>query len=423
VARRRWWRRDKQEAPAGSKSVEFTPALTEFLRLYEGYSASLSTIYRTQPAVRTVVDFLARNIAQLNVKCYEKASLGDRREAPNHPAAQLIQRPNLTTSRYAMLHGTVSDLAIYDNAYWRKLEQGRQRQLVRIPPWAVTPFGDSMLVVQGYRLSDGTELRRDQVIHFHGYNPDDPRMGFSPLESLRRLLAEESAAGKHRENFWRNAARQDGVIERPVEAPQWSDIARKRFREDWQNALSGETNAGKTAILEEGMKWNASAFSPKDAEFIAGRKLTREEVARAYHIPLPMVGILDHATFSNIREQHKQLYQDTLGPWLAMFEQELALQLLPWFGEFDGKIYFEFNIEEKLQGSFEEQTEAISKAVGPGVAWITRNEARRIRNLPAIDDPGADELIIPSNVTVGSVVAPEVVEPIAPAIPADTEAS
>ena len=83
-----------------------------------------------------------------------------------------------------------------------------------------------------------------------------------------------------------------------------------------------------TAVLEEGMEWQDGSFNPQESEYLGGRKLTREECARSYHIPLPMVGILDHATFSNISEQHKNLYQDSLGPWLVMIEQDIKLQLL-----------------------------------------------------------------------------------------------
>ena len=74
------------------------------------------------------------------------------------------------------------------------------------------------------------------------------------------------------------------------------------------------------------MQWEATSFNARESEYLGGRKLTREECARAYHIPLPMVGILDHATFSNIKEQHKNLYQDALGPWLAMIEDDIDLQ-------------------------------------------------------------------------------------------------
>ena len=31
-----------------------------------------------------------------------------------------------------------------------------------------------------------------------------------------------------------------------------------------------------------------------------------------------MVGVLDQANYSNVREFRKSLYSDTLGPWLTM---------------------------------------------------------------------------------------------------------
>src|SRR5690606_36024496 len=62
----------------------------------------------------------------------------------------------------------------------------------------------------------------------------------------------------------------------------------------------------------------------------------------------------------------------------------------------------EFNIEEKLQGNFEEQAAALQTAVGG--PWMTRAEARSLRNLPTID--GADELIVPMNVTEGGLASP-----------------
>lgn len=125
------------------------------------------------------------------------------------------------------------------------------------------------------------------------------------------------------------------------------------------------------------------------------RKLSREEVAAAYYIPPPMIGILDHATFSNITEQHKMLYQDTLGPWLAMFAEEFALQLIPDLTTGSDRVYVEFNLREKLTGAFEQRAASIQTAVGG--PWMTINEARALDNRPPVD--GGDELIRPLNVT------------------------
>jgi hypothetical protein len=114
-----------------------------------------------------------------------------------------------------------------------------------------------------------------------------------------------------------------------------------------------------------------------------------------------LVGILDHATYSNITEQHKILYQDTLGPWLTMIQQEIHAQLLPDLPD-SRDVYVEFNIAEKMRGSFEEQAEAASTATGR--PWMTVNEQRARFNLPQIE--GGDSLITPLNVTEGGLASP-----------------
>jgi HK97 family phage portal protein len=138
----------------------------------------------------------------------------------------------------------------------------------------------------------------------------------------------------------------------------------------------------------------------RDSQLVESRKLTREEVAAAYHVPLPLVGILDHATFSNVKEQHKHLYQDCLGPWLVNLEEEIELQLLPEFTDSED-VYTEFNISEKLKGSFEEQTAALR--VGTGAPFLSRNEARARLNLPRIAEAEFDTPVTNLNTLEGDL--------------------
>lgn len=385
---------------------DWTPILRSGIRMYDRYSYDYATLYRTQPNVRTCVDFLARNIAQLGLHVFRRVSDTDRVRLIDHGLAQVIKKPlpeQFKMTEYRFKEAIMSDLGIYFNAYLLKIRMENALSLLRIPPIYVTPKGG--LVPAKYEIVINGQLKifqPDEIVHFRGYNPENPISGLSPLETLRRILAEEYEAGNYRQNFWANSARMNGIIKRPATAPDWRDDARERFKAEFQELYSGAANSGKTAVLEEGMEWQSVSFDAQQSEYLGGRKLTREECARAYHIPLPLVGILDHATFSNITEQHKNLYQDTLGPWLAMLEQDFELQLLPEFDDTQG-VYVEFNIAEKMQGSFDDQMKALQTAIGR--PWMSPDEGRARLNLPQMGGE-ASELGIPLNVLVGGQASP-----------------
>lgn len=376
------------------------------VRLSDSLVQSYETIWRTQPAVRTVVDFLARNIASLALQAFKMQGETDRVRDRDSELAQLLAKPSPTVTRYRLWDGLIHDLGIYDYGAWLKVKsaKGRPSALVRIPPRLIQPIGDSFLAPDRFLITGNRgrlEVGPESVVWFHGYSPEDNRLGCSPLESLRRILVEEYEAGRYREQVLRNGGRFSGYIKRPANAT-WKDGTRERFKTDWQAQYAGDgPQAGGTPILEDGMDFVASAQTSEQAQYVQSRKLTREEVASAYFIPPPMVGILDHATFSNITEQHKMLYQDTLGPRLNELEEEVELQVVPDFPDTE-TTYVKFNLAEKLRGSFEEQASTLQTATG--APWLTRNEARARVELPAI--AGGDALVVPLNVLEGGQASP-----------------
>lgn len=397
-----WNRRDKTRQSDGTKSLVIEQEATENTRPFAWpFASSYGMLYRRQPAVRTVVDFLARNIAQLNPKVYIREDNSDRFEVDEHPLAVLLRNPNPFTTRYRFFRDTVADLGIYDRAYWVKDRIPKTQAIVRLSPTQIVRSIEKGQPV--YRNPAGKVIPRDELVVFSGYCPDGNfgnEDGVSPLETLRRVLAEEWAGQDNRMNMWRNSARQSGAIQRPLEAPEWSDEARQRFRADWESTMAGGGNAGRTAVLEEGMVWNPSAFSPEETEYIAGRDLTFREVCREYGMS-PQLFSGDSAN-ANIEAFHRHLYQDTLGPWLRMIQDEIELQLLPDVDNSQGlmgRIYVEFNLAEKLRGSFEEQARSFTTLVGVPVMAV--NEGRARLNLPRINDPGLDEPVQPMNVLYG----------------------
>jgi HK97 family phage portal protein len=361
-------------------------------------------MYKTQPALRTVIEFLARNVAELALDVFERNSDTDRKKLRDHPLSKLLNDPwpGSKWTKYRLINWTVQEYCIFHSAFWVKGRYGDRQGVLPVPRRQMQLLGDNPYAASGFRMNGATrDLRPDEVVHFHGYDPENPRDGWPPVETLRQLLAEEWAAGAYREQMWRNGARISGYIKRSEKAPRWSDAARERFKAEWRT-YSDDAAAGGTPILEDGMEWHEGGITPKDAQYLEARQLTREEVAVAYHVNPAMLGITT-ARASDMAELHTMMYADTLGPILEMLSQDIETQLLRDIDPVGAsKIYVEFNLRKKLQGSFEAQAAAISASVGG--PWMTRNEGRALYNLPELDE--AQDLIVPMNVTEGGLASP-----------------
>jgi len=369
------------------------------------YNFDYLAMYRNHMNVRICVDFLARNIAHLGLHVYTRKEDNDRERLRDHRAVQILKQPlpaKFKVTQFQLVESAVADMLISGNGYLLKHRNGEGEiiALQRVPYMLMSVKGE--LVPTKYKIGYiEKEYKPEDIIHFRFYNPENSTIGVSPLEGLREVLAEEWEKSKYSSGFWRNAARISGVIERPLEAKEMSEAAARNFRQQWQEMYAGEDNSGKTALLEEGMVFKPMSFSPKETEYIESRKLNREECARAYHIPPPMVGILDRSTFSNITELHKSLYMDVLSPMCARLEDDWDLQYLSEFKDLKGA-YTEFNIDEKLQSDFSMQLESLRQSVG--VPYMTPNEGRAILNLPRLKNPLADTLVTPLNMATPEMV-------------------
>lgn len=370
-------------------------------------------LWRTQPHLRTVVDFVSRNIAQLGLRAYDRVSDTDRRRVMGQGVAALLRRPNADQTMYELVYALVADMALYDRAYWWVRPDAMVASGWQIRPipaaWVVQGVGGSVFAAAEWvvRPPHGAEqlaIPASQMIVFHGWNPDDPGTGSSPVAALKLILSEQIHAYQYREQVWQRGGRVAAVIERPMDAPQWGSKGKERFKKEWQSAYTGTgPEAGGTAILEDGMKLVKASFSAREDEFVAAATLSLTTVASVYQVNPTMVGVLDNANYSNVREFRRSLYGDSLGPWLSLIQDRLNGFLLPLIGEPEER-YVEFNLAEKLRGSFEEQAAVLQASVGR--PWMTADEARALQNMPAMGGD-ADELVTPLNVLIGGQASPQ----------------
>lgn len=408
----------------GGSTYQATPADTTYNVVDRVTSdilnQSVDQLWRRQPYLRTVVSFIARNIAQIGMHVLEREADGGRRRVRDGAAAKLLQQPSPESTWYELVYDLVSTLALYDDAVlWLRSNSETERFELRLirPNWIVgweapTAFSRGACTVAIPGTKKIQKLPADSLITFHGWDPTDARAGSSPVEALRTIIAEQWEANQFRLQMWKKGGRVGSYLTRPA-GTDWKPETRKRFIEEFRAQYTGPQGGG-VPLLEDGMEMKRVGFAAKEEEFVDSAKLALTTVASVYHINPTMLGLLDNANYSNVREFRRMLYGDSLGPIIRQIEDRLNAFLMPKLGAPEGQ-YIEFNLHEKLRGSFEEQA-AVYQA-GVGGPWMTVNEARSRENMPTIE--GGDDLIRPLN--VGTATDSDTDEPDEPAEPAEPE--
>jgi HK97 family phage portal protein len=372
-------------------------------------------MYANSPAVRTVVDLIARNVAQLDLRLYEEIGHDDRQERPDHPAMLSLRYPNDSTAPDQFIWALVANFLVSDNSYATKHRSGRADdpiQFMPIPPQRMEVGGRGLLP-EGYRVqmvngdwfpAEGFMPPSD-VLHWRSWNAMDPRIGISRLETLRTVVAEEAAVQAALMELVKSGLAEPSWVFRDIEAPEWSPEARERFEEDLASRL--RHSGSRPPVLEEGMELKGFGVSPRNAQMLEVRKYALQQVASLYGVPLGMVGLAEP-----VEEAQSEFYADTLPPICEELCRQLNLSVLQ--QEYDEtELYFEFDLDEKLMG--DERLKSLTSAAG--VAVMTRNEARAKLNLPPVE--GGDEPITPLNVMIGDnpKPSPQVMPPQNPAGP------
>lgn len=388
--------------------------------------ASYGEIYRAQLWVSVLVNKLAKAQARLPLPVYSRQADGGREKVPDHPYAQLLRKPSSKYAPFLFYGWTWATQEVYGDAFWGKIRDpgGRPVELVLLHPAAMRCKVDEKTGVRSWDFDNGRlkmgDIPDHDVVHFHTYNPDDPNRGLSPLEPLRATLENEDSARSATSSFWANGARPGVALTHPGNL---SKAAQDRLVASWNSIVGGADKTGKTVVLEEGMKPEIMMLTAEEAQYIETRKLNREEVCAAYDVPPPVVHILDRATYSNITEQMRSMYRDTMAPRLSSTESVLEFDLRgsvrPGAGEpdFGEDVYAEYLLDEVLRGDFESRAATITTLINNG--QLTVNEGRRMENRPAL--PGGDVLLINGALVPLEMVTAAPVEEPAPVEPAPVE--
>lgn len=372
-------------------------------------------LYKTQDNLRAVVDFLSSNLAQLPLKVYTRNSENDRERDRDSDTARTLWKPNDYQTQFEFIRALCLEYYVFGCVYVWVVPNDKRKagnyDLHIIPTnWIVstkqdTSYGPSTIRVCSRRGNTAADIPSTEFVQFRTYLPGEPGTFISPISALKQTLYEQVESGKFRRQLWRSSGRLNAQIVRPKDVAPWTDEQRKNFATAFREAWSGAgSKAGSIPLMEDGMEIKPFSTSFKEYEWAQSVTLSRESVAAAYRINPSLVWHSNTQTYASARDNARALYAECLGPDIQMIQQRFNAFLLPMIGADEFETYVEFDMQEKLKGSFEEQASIMQTATGR--PWLLVDEARAYMNLPKLPDGQGEGLVVPLNVEVSGQANP-----------------
>jgi len=387
--------RDKPKDSYGSTAYSFF-----FGRSNSGKIVNERTAMQTT-AVYSCVRILSEAIASLPVHLYRYTDTGKER-VYNHPLYYLLHdEPNPEMTSFVFRETLMSHLLIWGNAYAQIIRDGTGRVLGLYPllPDKVEVDRDDKgeLYYIYNRYSDENPnfedygrvyLPQEDVLHIPGLGFDG-LVGYSPIAMAKNAVGMTGGGEEEGAGGGENGATPGGVLEHPGVLKDPAKV-----RESWHAVYGGSKNAGKVAVLEEGMKYQQIGIPPEEAQFLETRKFQVNEIARLYRIPPHMVGDLDKSSFSNIEQQSLEFVKYTLDPWVIRWEQSLQKALL--LPQEKKEYFVKLNVDGLLRGDY--QSRMTGYSIGRQNGWLSTNDIREMENMnPIPAEEGGDLYLVNGN--------------------------
>ncbi|MDY2990603.1 MAG: phage portal protein [Hornefia butyriciproducens] len=390
--------RDKPENYVQGATYSFFFGNTSSGKTVNEYTAMQTT------AVYSCVRVLSEAIASLPLHVYRYREDGGKERVPRHPLYHVLHdEPNSEMTSYVFRETLMSHLLIFGNAYAQIIRDGAGRVVALYPllpnKMEVWRDGKGELYYTYTRTTDenpnfdkyGTvTLSKEDVLHIPGLGWDG-LIGYSPIAMAKNAVGMTIACEEYGASFFANGAHPGGVLEHPGVLKDPGKV-----RDSWQAAYGGSKNAGKVAVLEEGMKYQQIGIPPEEAQFLETRKFQISEIARLYRVPLHLIGDLEHSTFSNIEQQSLEFVKYTLEPWVVRWEQTMTKSLLLPAEKQD--YFIKLNVDGLLRGDYQSRMNGYATARQNG--WMSANDIREMEDLnPIPDEEGGNLYLINGNMT------------------------
>lgn len=341
-------------------------------------------------AVYACVSVIAETIGSLPLHLYH--SNDQREKARQHSLYSVLHdTPNDYQSAVEFREWMTACYLLRGNAY-ALIKRGWDGQVTELRPLHPDTVG-IVKVGGGYQYQTVIDevpvrLLPESIFHLRHRAGDNPLLGVSPIHIARDTIALAISEQAHGNAMFNNGTKLSGVIETE---PGTTKEQATTISDTWKATYAGAGKHGGTPILPAGATFRSVSMTLEDAEWIAARQFSVEEIARIFRVPPTIIGDLRHGNYSNSVELARQFVTISLRRHLVAWEQAIARQLLSKQGR---QLYFaEHSVEGLLRG--DSANRAAFYASGIAAGWLLPSEARQLENLPpieGIDDEKAQPL-------------------------------
>ena len=354
-------------------------------------NASISSKFFANP--ERIFKYLHSTTSELVTKngIIHKINTPQLEELETSPLLDLLNNPNPYMSRFEFFEITFLHMELTGNCFWaiNRDKKGNPNELWPLMPQFVSIVPDKENFIIGYVYNVNNEnipFAPDDVIHHKYSNPNDLRYGMSTVQAAARAIDTDVHAGDYNRKFFYNSAQPDAVLYTDAEI---DEKMYKRLVSQWRDTFGGTANSHRTAILENGLKYQPRVLTQKDMDFLAGRNFNRDMILGIFGVPKGILGLDESMSRANLEAAQYGFMKGKIRPKMERLcdriTQDLAIQ-------FDKKLIISFTDPVPADKEFLLNEKKTSLGGTTTIPWRTPNEIRAQDGDEPI--PGGDFLYI-----------------------------
>lgn len=326
-------------------------------------------------------------------------------QVENNDVSRFLNKPN----NYQQLNDLITDLIAFylitGNGYWYGIRRmGGDNRVIEshtAPAHLISIiFGTYFNPIKGYRLSGyiNDDIAPENIMHIKNFNPDYTETGnwlygLSPIQAAAKLVTLSNHGLDSQINSFNNQGAR-GILTGEKE-PELSVEQAKAVQDKWKEK-KGSSKAGDIIVSGTPLKWTQIGFSPVDMQIIESQKMTLRDICRIYNVPPQVLGDSESSTYNNMKEARKALITDASLPCMEKVKSGMNRFILT---EKD-KGFIDYDLQAFIE--LQDDLNQIATTLN-AMNWLTLNEKRVKSNVPEIDLPIMNEVMIP----MGSIPASE----------------